>query len=76
MELSIYKTKGSPMLNTERTMPKIEWVLIYSIAVIGFIGTIYIVSNDNDLNKINHKKDQISMSIIQDANKTSASANK
>lgn len=75
MELNIYKNRSKPVIKANRTLPKIEWVLIYSIAVIGFIGTIYIVSNDNDLNRINHKKDQMSMSIIQDINKTAVSNN-
>lgn len=65
MELDIYKNVMESNDKVKLSFPKLEWILLFSIAIIGFIGTVYIVSNDSDLNRIRHQKDQMSMSIIK-----------
>ena len=75
MDLKLYNSLESSFFKSKIQVPKIEWILIFSIAIIGFIGTIYIVHNDNDLNRIDHKKDQMSMSIIQNSDNPSVSNN-
>ncbi|MCB0645350.1 MAG: hypothetical protein KDC49_01715 [Saprospiraceae bacterium] len=66
MELDIYKNAIETSNKEKLFFPKLEWILLFSIAFIGFIGTVYIVSNDSDLNRIRHQKDQMSMSIIKE----------
>lgn len=66
MDLNIYNNVIEPTAKTKLSFPKLEWVLLFSIAIIGFIGTVYIVSSDSDLNRIRHQKDQMSMSIMKD----------